>query len=259
MLVEEQITDPAVGFDNFELLPLFSANPCTLLPDYSKLLVEIVLPSYANLVDVNLGHIVNNFDTTEDFDWPFFNAIVGFASKNHIQHVKNHCKFDVNLILIEKLNQVLNVKSVLPVGCQIAYETSSLPECSIQLPIADNLATVVGLGLQVTAATDQNGVCELHELDEVFLYLQTYSSFYACDHTSFLEFSAGQHQCTLCRGSELTSPYTTGLPPPTPSYSLRLSVYPSLPTPPGSEGSEKFRRFSHFCSQSFPHHRSKGR
>ena len=81
LLVEEHITDPAVGFDNFELLPLFSANPCTFLPDHSKLLVEIVLPFYANLADINLGHIVNNFDTTEDSDWPFFNAVVGFSSK----------------------------------------------------------------------------------------------------------------------------------------------------------------------------------
>ena len=170
LLVEEQIRDPAVGFDNFELLPIFSANPCTFVqdyakPNYSKLLVEIVLPSYANLVDVNLEHIVNNYDTSEDFDWPFFNAIVGFASKNHIEHVKNNCKFDVNLILIEKLNQELNVKSVLPIGCRIVYETFSLPECSIELPIVDNLATEVRFGLQLTAATDQDSVCALPELD----------------------------------------------------------------------------------------------
>ena len=94
-----------------------------------------------------------------------FSTLVGFASKNHIEHVKNNCKFDVNLILIEKLNQELNVKSVLPIGCRIVYETFSLPECSIELPIVDNLATEVRFGLQLTAATDQDSVCALPELD----------------------------------------------------------------------------------------------
>ena len=202
-LVEEQYTDPAVGFDNFELLPLFSANPCTLAQDYSKLLVEIVLPSYANLLDVNLEHIVNNYDTSDDFDWPFFNAVVSFSSTAHAEHVKNKCNFNVNLILIEKLNEQLphelHAKSILPMGCKIEYQDNSFPECSIQLPIIDNLDPQLGLGLQLTVAAKQDSSCILHESDEVFLMLKTYTSFYACDRSSFLEFSSGEYRCTLCR------------------------------------------------------------
>ena len=33
--------------------------------------------------------------------------------------------------------------------------------------------------------------------------LKTYTSFYACDHSSFLKFSAGQHKCTLCRETKV--------------------------------------------------------
>ena len=112
------------------------------------------------------------------------------------------CKFDVNLILIEKLNQELRAKSVLPMGCQIDYDSDSFPECSIQLPILDNLDAQIGLGLQLTAAATYDSSCKLRELDEVLLMLKTYTSFYACDRSSFLEFSAGKYKCTLCRETE---------------------------------------------------------